>query len=72
MIKHCVSSVDARLLDREKELRATTSTSSSSLRDFEKLDANRKERELRDDLFIEETKVRHFSVKLVETIRLTS
>ncbi|KAK9897489.1 hypothetical protein P389DRAFT_57683 [Cystobasidium minutum MCA 4210] len=53
VIRYCVSSVDDRLAEREKELRNATS---SSMRDYERLDANRKEREIRDDLYSEQTK----------------
>lgn len=54
VIRYCVSSVDDRLAEREKELRNATS---SDMRDFERLNAERKERELRDDLYSEQTKV---------------
>lgn len=57
MIRYCVSSVDDRLMEREKELRIASTSSSSALRDYDRLNAERKEREIRDDLYSEQTKV---------------
>lgn len=54
VIRYCVSSVDDRLAEREKELRKATSPDT---RDYDRLNADRKEREIRDDLYSEQTKV---------------
>jgi len=44
-------------MEREKELRIASTSSSSALRDYDRLNAERKEREIRDDLYSEQTKV---------------
>lgn len=56
VIRHCVATVDDRLKEKHDDLQDARARSSKS--DYDRLDADRKERQVKDELYTEQTRVR--------------